>query len=314
MRIEKHTKTLATTICMTILLCLSPACARKTNDRDTLVLTNITQTKLDQHFRKMLKITETESFPPYSWINDLKALLEKEKISDKELAQATLAFISANRDMGEMLLIVVHVVEQSARTDDLVEIWFEALSSKDKNVAQCAGSMLSLLEDQHYHKESFGLYSDLLRKNNVPANLVEYMYSRNLHRGFRTLLDLTTDVSTPEKKEASFRRMIELKLAHRMVTHAEWFPGSPEWRDILKEDHDAAIAAAGKHLAKLAQAPEWWARLYAVKVAGNKTEFLTGSAAWIKPLTEDKNELVRKAAQEVAARIGPRKLDKLIYD
>ena len=212
-----------------------------------------------------------------------------------------MAFAHANMDLGEALIRVAWAVQLSAKDPgDAAQVWIEALASDDEKTAGCAQSMLGVLEQGPGQWKPFEIYQALLAKHpeDPPAQIVEYMYGRDKDEGVKTLIRPTRDISTPAKKAISNRRERELLLSQHMVSNAEWFSSNvlPEDREAM-EDRAIAIAAAARQLAKLAEAEEWWVRLYAVSVATRDTEFR--GAAWVKRLREDKEEHVRTAARMI---------------
>ena len=247
---------------------------------------------LQRQFKEML--SEDAMAAPFSRIDKLKQILKKEDISDQELATAALKFMSQNENAGDEILLVTYAVMMSAtKPVDLAQVWTAALAAKDEKSRDSATTLLEFLEHYRSEKPNFRLYTPLLtgRTDDMPRALVEYMYEHDPRQAFLTIVDATRNVS-PQNKQASDQRERDLLFAHHMIEHAKWFLSNN-----YQEGREEAIKVAIQQLTKLANAPEWWVRLYVVKIIVDCDELRT--PAILSKLADDKNAAVREAVQSL---------------
>ena len=244
---------------------------------------------LEQCFSGMLDAKARVA--PWSNVDTLTQLKKQHGITDKEIAAAVLKFVATHISAGdgEVTLLPAMLTLYSAEPAALAEVWITALDSKDKNTRTAAVSMLDKLEYLPDGDTSLKCYEGLLqgKPGEFSPAVVRYLYDRNANAAFVMLARHTTDMSTPQLKKDTYARQAELLLAEHMIDHAQWYSSN-----TATEGRDEARKTARIYLAKLADAPEWWVRLYAAKIALSAA---LGDEAVIKKLTDDQNPIVSGA-------------------
>lgn len=226
---------------------------------------------------------------PWSNIDTFTQLKKQHGITDKETAAAVLKFVATHISAGEATLLPAMTAIYSAEPAALAEVWIAAVDSKDKDTRTAAVTMLDKLEYLPYGDTSLKCYEGLLqgKPGEFPPAVVKYMYDRNANAAFVMLARHTEDMSTPQLKKDTYARHAELVLAEHMIEQAQWYS-----RNTATEGRDEAVKTARIYLGKLADAPEWWVRLYAAKIALSAA---LGDEAVIKKLKDDQNPIVSGA-------------------
>lgn len=235
---------------------------------------------LEQCFTEMLDVKARLTL--WGNIDKLTQLKKDHGITDRELAAAVLKFVATHIDAGEATMLPTMAAMFSAKPATLAEVWIAAVDSKDTNTCTAAVSMLDKLEYLPGEGSSLKCYEGLLgnKPGEFPPTVVKYMYGRNANAAFIMLARHTTDMSTPQRKKDTCERQAELLLAEHMIEHAQWYSSN-----LATEGRDEAMKTARK----LADAPEWWVRLYAAKTALSAT---LGDEAIVEKLKNDKDPRV----------------------
>ena len=245
------------------------------------------------------------------------AITEGEPEEHKDLQAIAVLNILDIRPAVIIRILAPYLDADDQQLHGFAEMWFDAHDNAD-----AAPPRSPPFKPVNYNDYEVYVSRQLGRGEEVPAGFIRYIYKRSPGRALlvfayasrvpdmvarlklmRNVFEARQQGKVPEPQNVTAQQLDErgkvrsrarneIRLAEHIVSNAIWLK-----ENGFADRFQAALPKANETLATLAKHKEWWARLYVAEIMFQYPELRQEDV--LQQLSQDENELVRKAAQAI---------------